>query len=368
VHVVGDAFEGAAPVGRFRQRARERVERLVVGRVDIDVGVVEGPEVDQVLVVVDHRPRLAVVVGHEEGAGGGVLGDQVDDVRTRLSHADSDARHGLVRRGRDFLPRDAAVARDVERRLLASVVEAPRLAAEGPHARVDVAGIRQVDVHVRAARVLVDEEHVLPRLSAVGGAEDAALPVGSPFVAHGADQRDVGVARIDDDALDALAVVEAEVGPRGAAVGGTVHPVAVRHRVARVGLAGTEPEDVVVRGGKRQGADRIRVLVVPLVLEGHAAVGGLPDAPVGCPDPEGPRITGHSDDRGYASAHVHGTDVPPLDVAEGGRDGFGVLGVGRCGRERREGEWNDECMGEGARECAAGRFHLHVGCSEGGFL
>ena len=293
VHVVGDAVEGATPIGRLRQPARERVQRLVVGRVDEYVGVVEGPEVELVLVVVDHLPGLAVVVGPEERARSRVFGDQVDDVRTRLRHADADPGHGLVRRGRDLLPRDAAVARDVERGLLASVVEAPGLAAEGPHAGVDVTRVRQVDVDVRAPRVLVDEQHVVPRLATVGRAEDAALPVGPPLVAHGADQCHVGVAWVHHDALDALAVIEAEVGPGGTAVGRAVHAVAVRDRVARVALAGTEPDDVVVGGGQRQRAHRVGVLVVPLVLECHTAVGGLPDAPVRRSDPEGTRITRH---------------------------------------------------------------------------
>ena len=350
VHVVGDAVEGPASVGRFRQPARERVQRLVVGGVDVDVGVVEGPEVELVLVVVDHLPGLAVVVGHEERAGGGVFGDQVDDVRTRLRHADADAGHGLVRRRRDLLPRDAAVARDVKRRLPATVVKTPRQAAEGPHAGVDVAGVRQVDVDVRAPRVLVDEQHVVPGPATVGRTEDAALPVGAPFVAHRADQGDIGVARVDDDALDAFAVVEAEVGPGGAAIGRTVHAVTVRDRVARVALAGAEPYDVVVGGGKRQRPDRVGVLVVPLMLEGHAAVGRLPDTPVGRSDPEGPRIARHAHDGGHPSAHVHGTDVSPLDVAQRSRDGGGALGLGRCG-----GENGEECEGE--PECAARRLH-----------
>ena len=350
VHVVGDSLEGSTAVGRLRQPARERIQRLVVGRVDVDVGVVEGPEVELIPVVVDHRPRLAMVIGPEERAGGGILGDQVDDVRARLRHADADPGHGFIRRRRDLLPRGAAVAREVERGLLAPVVEAPRLAAEGPHAGVDVPGVRQVDVDVRAPRVFVDEEHVFPRLPAVRRPEDATLPVGPPLVAHGTDERNVGVARVDDDALDALAVIEADMGPGGAAVGRAVHAVAVRDRVAGIALAGTEPDDVVVRGGKCQGTDRIRVLVLPLGLESHTAVAGLPDAPVGAPNPEGAWVTRHADDGGYASAHVHGTDVTPLDVAQGGRYGVGVLGLGRCGGER-----GDECESE--PEWAAERLH-----------
>ena len=222
----------------------------------------------------------------------------------------------------------------MERRLLAPVVKAPRQTAEGPHAGVDVAGVRQVDVDVRAPRVLVDEQHVVPRLSTVGRAEDAALLVGAPFVAHRADQCDIGIARVDDDALDAFAVVEAEVGPGRAAIGRTVHAVTVRDRVARVALAGAEPYDVVVGGGKRQRPDRVGVLIVPLMLEGHAAVGGLPDAPVGRTDPEGPRIARYAYDGGHPSAHVHGTDVSPLDVAQRSRDGGGALGPGRRGGEK----------------------------------
>ena len=82
-----DPLEGPSPVGGFGHPPGQGEDRVRVGRIDENVGVVEGPEV-QVPVVVHHPPVLPVVVGPEEGAGRGELGDEVDDVGGGLGHAE----------------------------------------------------------------------------------------------------------------------------------------------------------------------------------------------------------------------------------------------------------------------------------------
>ncbi len=353
VHVARDALEGAAAVRGLRQPARERVERVLVRRVGEDVGVVEGPEVD-VPVVVDHAPRLAVVVRAEERAGGRILRDQVDHVRARLRDADARPRHRLVRQRLDLLPRLAQVARDVEPGLPAAVVEAPRPAAERPHPRVRVARVREVDVQVRAAGVLVDVEDLLPARAAVRRLEDAALLVRAPLAAERADQRDVRIARVHHDPLDPLRALEAEVRPRRAAVGRAPDAEAVADRVARVALARAEPDDVRVRRRDGDRADRVRLLVLPLRLERRAAVRRLPQPAVGAADPERLRVSGDARDRRDSPAHVGRPDLAPAQVLQRGADRVGGL---RGERGRRRGGDRERQSREDADRSKVARAH-----------
>src|SRR5262249_38546954 len=106
--------------------------------------------------------------------------------------------------------------------------------------------------------------------------------------------------------------------------------VAVGHRVARVGLAGADPDDVAVGRGDADVADGDGGLVVELVLEGHAVVGGLEQAAGGGGDPVGAGVGLVHGQGGDAGGHVGGGGAAPL---EGADDvvGEGALGLGLGG-------------------------------------
>ena len=61
-----------------------------------------------------------------------------------------------------------------------------------------------------------------------------------------------GVLRMDDDLADLERLLQAHVLPGLAAVGGLVDAVAVGDGVARVVLAGADPDDVPDRTGRRR--------------------------------------------------------------------------------------------------------------------
>ena len=71
-------------------------------------------------------------------------------------------------------------------------------------------------------------------------------------MAEGRDVDEVGVSRIDEDAPDLLRVAQADVRPGPPAVGGLVHPVALRDVGAHVGFAGADVDHLRVRGGEGQ--------------------------------------------------------------------------------------------------------------------
>src|SRR5262249_21968385 len=152
------------------------------------------------------------------------------------------------------------------------------VAAHAVRRRVEQLRVLRVHRQIDEAGILVDELHLRPGLAAVGGLVDAALLVRRPEVAQRRDVHDVGVLRVDDDAADVARLLETDVLPGLAAVGGLVHAVAPRDAVARVVLAGADPHDVGVGRRHRDGTDAQGRLVVEDRLPAVAAVGGLPDA------------------------------------------------------------------------------------------
>lgn len=335
MHALRDLLEGPPAILALVQPARERVHDVRVDRVDADVGVVERPEVD-VPVVADHLPRVAAVIGAPELTLVLRLGDHVDDVRVGPVDRDADAVHrglrqpaGVVRTGQ-LRPRLATVAGPVERGLTAAGGEVPRPALVRVHAGVDDVGVVRVDVEVGAAGEGVPEEDPVPRLPAIGGLEDAALLVGAPRRAQGADVHHVGVARVDAHPRDLLGVLQPDLLPGTAGVERLVDAVAHGRRIARVPLAGAEVEDVRVRRRDLQGADGRVVHLVEEHRPGDAAVHRLHQPTRRGPDVIHGAIPRHADDHRNATGLVGRADRSPPEAADGRQ-----LGRVRDRRQRR---------------------------------
>src|ERR1019366_10543052 len=90
----------------------------------------------------------------------------------------------------------------------------------------------------------------------------AALGVRTKGVSKGGDERDVGIARVDDDRTDVARVLEADIRPGAAGVGRFVHAVTVRDVAAKAGFAAARVQYVGIGVRHRDGADRRDALVV----------------------------------------------------------------------------------------------------------
>ncbi len=148
----------------------------------------------------------------------------------------------------------AAVVGLVDAAFRAALDDLPRTPVLVVHRRVERGRRLAVDDEVDRADAVVDVEHLLPRLAAVGRAEDAAFLVLREQVAHRGDVHHVGVRRMNDDARDVVGVGESHELPGRAGVGGLEDALA-RVRRARVRLiAGAHPDDVRIGGRDGDGA------------------------------------------------------------------------------------------------------------------
>src|SRR5205823_10697812 len=119
-----------------------------------------------------------------------------------------DAAQRLLRRqtAGQLLPGRAAVGRlEHAAGRTAEVAVLPRPLPRRPQRGVDGVGTGRIDDDVDAAGVLVLVQHLLERLAAVGGAEDAALRVRAVRVTEDGDEEAVRIARVDGDGGDLLA-------------------------------------------------------------------------------------------------------------------------------------------------------------------
>src|SRR5439155_25758411 len=176
----------------------------------------------------------------------------------------------------------------------------------------------------RRAGVFILVEDLLPRLAAVGRAEDAALGVGPVGVAQHGDEDAVGVLGIDEDRRDLLAVAQAQVFPRLAAVGRFVDAIADGQVGALEALAAADVEDVGVGRRYGQGADGAGGLVVEDGVPGAAGVGGLPDTAVVDADVEDVGLAGDADGADGAPAAEGADHAPAQGVVMLGGDVLGV--------------------------------------------
>ena len=332
---------GAAAVQRARKPGGLEVDFVRVVRAGETVVVVGGASA-QVAGVVHELPGRAPVERAPELAALGLapvpghavarFDERVDPIGIRPGQADV----GLPDRQHrqpvalEFRPRVPAVVGHVDAAALAAALPAPGVDLHRPHAGEQLARVGGVHLDAGSAGVLVHEEHVLPALPAVHGAEHAARLLRSVRVTQSPHVHDIRVVRMDDDARHACrpAFPQTHMTPRRPRVGGLVDAGAERDVRANVWLAGAGPDDRGVRGRHGHRPYRMIGLAVKDGLPVLAAVGRLPD-PARC----GARVVGHR-----VSRHSHHrsnavSDRPDVAVAEllvgFGRD---LLG-GTCARQ-----------------------------------
>ena len=167
--------------------------------------------------------------------------------------------------------------------------------------------VRILRVHRQAgaAGLLVDEEHALPVLAAVGRAIDAALLLRPGGAAERAREHDVGIVGMNDDAADAPCLRQAHVRPCLACVRGLVDAVAHHIDVAdRPCLAGSRPDRRWLRRRYGERANRGRRLFIEDRVPTIAAIRRLPHAARRGARVIGARVAWNAGDRRYAIAYT----------------------------------------------------------------
>ena len=122
--------------------------------------------------------------------------------------------------------------------------------------------------------------------------------------------------------------LQPHIRPGFAAVDALVHAVAVRNRVARVGLACAQPDEVRVRLAHGDIADRDRRLRIELMVERGAVVHGLEQPARSRCNVVRRRVRIVNRECRDAPAHVRGADATPRHLFQN------RLGQRPCGRFR----------------------------------
>ncbi len=248
----------------------------------------------------------------------GALDGGVEDVRALPGDVDRDSSERAVRDAVALHPRPrvAAVGRLPDAAARAAAVHAARGAAPLVGGCVDDLAVRRVHRQIVRSGVVVDLQHLLPGLAAVGGLVDAALTARSPQAARRRDEDDVVVARVDGDAMDVLGGPEAHVDVGLAPVGRLVDAVAPRGALAVVRFAGAHPHQVGVRLRDGDVANRHQALILELGRERRAGVRGLPDTAVGGAHVEDGRIRLVDGKVRDAAGHRRRADLAEMERVE----------------------------------------------------
>ena len=312
----GRRGERLAAIGRVAERA-SHVDARFVGRIDANPAGRHRPRIPvahqrpgRALVLGPIDARLALFVGAEGVVAHALFDRRVDDAR--IGAADRDADPSLVARRQavgQLRPRVAGIDRLVETAAGAAAVEAPRAAPALIGGRVHHLRIGRIDRDVGDAGVVVDEEHVAPRLAAVDRLEEAALAVRAPQVPERRDEDDLRVGGMKRDAGDVPRVAQPEMIPGAAAIGRLVDAVAPGRVLLVARLARAHPDDLGIRLEHRDGADGVHALAIEERLEGGPAVGRLPDSAARARDVEGGRRRFDHGEIGDAAAERRRTNL-----------------------------------------------------------
>ena len=323
VRVLTDLRGGLTAVGRAEQRRVLHVDDVLVAGVAEHVCVVKSALTNRARSV-DQFPRRTRIVRYEE-ATVLILDQRVDAVRVGLGVGDANAADhagGHAGIARDVGPCLATVGGLIEpaagtaaRHL---VLDAIRL----PQGGIQDIGIVRVNHDVDGAGLGVLEQRAPPGLAAVAALEYATFLTGAVVKAETGDVDDLGVGRMDADFGKGVRVPEADIGPLLSAVCRFVDAVAGHDIAADARLAHADVDDVRVRVGNRDGADRgAGDLAVsdrgPVV----AGVGRLPQAATNRAEVGLARPSLDAGNRNRAATAV-GTDAAPaIGLKQGRIDG-----------------------------------------------
>ena len=275
----------------------------------------------------DPLPRRTGVVGQKEPALV-CLDLRVNAIRVGARHGQADLPERAFRQPgvpRDLGPVVSAVGRLEDPAAGSTARHFERVSIRLPQRDVHHLRVVRIDDQLVGAGLVVPEQDPVPRLPAILRSVDAALRIRRRVMAERRHVHEVRVRRIDPDLGDDLRLGEADVRPRLAAVGGLVGTAALNDVAADVRFTRADVDDVGVRGGDGDGADR-RVVDQGIGhrLPRHAGIGGLPQSTA-----RGAHVVlvrargaaGHGD----RSSATRRAQTPPAQRAE-------RPGVGRRGR------------------------------------
>ena len=324
---------GAAAVFGFvrRRPCREHDVRVLGMHAYVDV---------EPLVVAHALPRRARIVRSIHGPVPLRGNERVEAMRIALGNRERDATEPLRTIGetaRQFVPGDGAVGGLVQAAVRSDKTAVlPRRFAMIPQRRVHDRRIRRIDLHLRGARVAVDEQRLVPGAAAVGGPKHAALVVGTVGMAHPCHEHDVRVRGVDNDAADLLDVAQADVPPRSSAVGGFEDPVTDAQVGTMEALAAADVDDLWIRGRDGDVANRTGWRRVEDRMPRAAVVVGFPHAAVVGADKEHSRLRRHADTADRAARAERSDQAIAELLIERRIDSLHVTGA-LCGRDARAG-------------------------------
>ena len=390
------ARPGLAAVAAGQDADAEDVDDVVVVGVDDDLAVVvAGIAADGAFLRVDLGPGrpgvggpvdlavdhararspfedLSIAVGGRYPGLVGVLDLGVEDPGVLGIDGQADAPDDAVRQPvRELAPGLAAVGRLVDAGARPADAPGPGPAEAVVGGRVE--GFRVGGVHDQVdgadgPAVDDDVEDLDPGLPGIGGLEYASLGILGIEMAQGRDVDGPGIGRMDDDAPDMVGFPEAHVRPGLPGVGRPVDAVSPVGRAGVVGFTRPQPEDVGVRRGHGDIADREDLLALEERLEGLAVVLGLPQAAGGRGRVERVGLLEGHREVDEPAALLGRSDRPEIQRLE---DGGGVEGAGRrrlafarsaaLGRRGRgQGEGQSQDQDDGKRDLFLHRTVLLV--------
>src|SRR5450432_1185594 len=216
-----DGAERLAAIGGLPEAAVGHQHFVGVGGRDGQVNVVAGAAGERALPV-HHGPVCAAVIGAPDRTLVGGLNQRIGalGIAGRNGHVDLAERRFGHPVALYLLPGVAAVVSDVDAAAGSAAQHRVGVHHHVPGAGEQDVGVLGVHGEAGAAGVGVDEQHAVPGLAAILGAEYAALLLRPGEAAGGAGVGNVGIGGMGEDPADAPGLDKAHIGPGLPGIGG----------------------------------------------------------------------------------------------------------------------------------------------------
>ncbi len=225
-------------------------------RIGEDARVVPGA-LAELAILIHAAPGFACVVRAKHAAIFG-FDERPDAIGIRWRDGDADAAEdafGQSRISAEIGPGVAAVGGFEQAAIGAATFQIPRDAMHIPEGGVDNIRISGIENQIHRAGLYAACINLFPCFTTVGGAENAALFVRSPEMAHGRDVDDVGILGVHANRADLERVIQTKVLPGFARVVRFINAVAMRGIAADIGLTHADVDNVGVGFRDADGAD-----------------------------------------------------------------------------------------------------------------
>ena len=173
-----------------------------------------------------------------------------------------------------------------------------------PHCGVHNVGIHRIDNHIDGGGGIGNVQHSFPGIATIQCAVNSALGIFPKQQSRSCHKNILSILRIDGNACNIIGMLQPQILPGEATIGGAKQSVSRVTVAAGISLSRTHINRVGSVGINCQCSDGKRLVKIEHRCPFHTAIAAYPHTPIGCSNPDTVRLAGMDSNTGNAPSDV----------------------------------------------------------------